>query len=325
MNLPLTSTYAVSYMWRSSLPRLLPLFHRRNTAMNDTVLRYAQHLASERRCSPRTVTTYRQELLLLVRWLSGRGVDRFEDVSRDLLLDYLARPGQDGRPVAPSTRNRKRTVLRGFFRWFIQSTGRTQNPMESIVRIRETRTEKPTLSAKDVGRLVGVLESRSGWPAARDACVVTLMFHVGLRLDELVSLDVDQVDLKAGLLLGVRRKGGNHQPLPLNGKALESLESWLHARESLEPATMALFLSRLRRRLARRTVQVMVHGLGQEAGFGFPVTPHMLRHAFATELLRSGANLEEVRRLLGHASITTTSRYSHPDQASLRRAVERLG
>ena len=287
---------------------------------------YFVRLGSGGSWSGRTEQSYWQELELFARFLKDRGRDQWSEVTQADVVAYLARPRPDGEPIAPGTRNRKLTVMRGFFAWIIEQKQIRKSPADDVAWARVSRTERPVLSPAQVEHLVELCVSRApGWQGARDAAIVTLLFHTGLRVSELLSLDLPQVDTGHRLLLGVSRKGGNHQPLPLNPLAASRLETWLVARKALDlPGFEAVFVSRRRRRLSRRTVEDRVKHLGQAAGLPFVVTPHLLRHSFATELLRTGANLEEVRRLLGHRSIVTTSRYSHPDLGSLRRAVNRL-
>ncbi|MBI2484922.1 tyrosine-type recombinase/integrase [Candidatus Uhrbacteria bacterium] len=238
-------------------------------------------------------------------------------------VDYVNRPTPRGQPLAAASRNRKLVVLSGFFAFLKEKGHASADPTAGVPWSRLTRSERPALTGAEIGRLLRATErARSPWAAARDAALVSVLFHVGLRLAELVALDVDQVDLRAGLLLGVKRKGGNSQPLPLNESARNALSAWLEVRG--EATSSALLLSQTRGRLSRRAVEARVATLGRVAGFSFNVSPHMLRHGFATEILAAGANLEEVRRLLGHTSILTTSRYLHPDGKALRAAVNRL-
>ena len=293
--------------------------------LEAAIAQYLEHLR-ERGCTGRTCSSYQQELDLFRRFLAESGVVEVERVCREHVAGFLARTAKGGRAVCPATRNRKLIVLRGFFRILVAQKAIGSSPTEGVPWARQPPVERPALSQGDVERLLRAVGPTSGWRKVRDEALVTLLFHTGLRLDEATALDAAQADLSARLLLGVRRKGGGTQPIPLNRTATEALHGWLAAREAFcgERQVPALFVSRLRRRLSRRAVELLMRKLGQRAGFAFPVAPHMLRHAFATALLKTGANLEEVRRLLGHRSIVTTSRYSHPDQASLRSAVDRL-
>jgi len=302
---------------------LMELFPRGNTmTLEEALGSYLDHLERERHLGRRTIYSYGQELGLLLRVLAARQVVEVVQVTRGQLIDFLNRSGPKG-PLSPSTRNKKLIVMRGFFR-YLKARGVVDDaPTNGIPWARVPRHEAPTLRPRDVDRLLAQIEG-ARWRSVRDRALIFCLFHTGLRLAELLSLRRAQIDLRRRQLLGVRRKGGHEQPLPLTRVASENLEAWLNAREALPVQEGMVFVSRTGDGLNHRTVQTRLRNLGRAAGFPFPVTPHMLRHAFATELLRTGANLEEARRLLGHASIVTTSRYLHPDQASLRRAVNRL-
>lgn len=286
---------------------------------------YILYVRDEKRLSARTVRRYQQELRLLAQWLREHQLETPADAQREHLIQFLNRPTPGGTRLRAGSRNHKLIVLRGFFRYLKKSEVIASDPTREIPWSRSERSERPSVSSKDVAKLIAALPRHPSWQRVRNRCVLLLLFHSGLRLTELVGLTLNQVDLKRGLLLTVRRKGGHQQPIPLNAVAKEALGTWLKEREDRSGHTSAVFVNRYGAPLNSRSVQSMMRNLSERAGFSFNVTPHTLRHSFATELLRHGANLEEVRRLMGHSSITTTSRYAHPDQASLRRAVNRLG
>lgn len=293
--------------------------------LNAAIDAYAAAL-SERGCSVRTVASYRAELHQFATFLKARGVTEIHGIDREALSAYLAKPTSAGRPIAPGTHNRKIVVLKGFLGHLVATAGLASSPAEGLPWHRDLRRERPTLSATDVDRLTRAAETaRQGWVRSRDAAIVAMLFNLGLRIAELVALDPPQLDLDHGLLLGVKRKGGLEMPLPLNASVRPLIARWLRDRERLRAQTPALFVARSGGRLARRSIEARLARLGHEAGFAYRVHPHMLRHSFATELLRTGANLEVVRRLLGHSAIATTARYLHPGLAELRGAVERLG
>lgn len=292
--------------------------------LRDAIDLYVRHLREELHRTPQTIRTYELELRYLARRLEAEGLTDLAQLSRPLLLEHLNAP-RNGREPAPATRNRKLTVLRGFFGYLVAAGEMAADPTAGLRWSRPQRNERPTPTQGDVRRLLAVLgREPESWLRTRDVAIVVVLFHTGLRLAELVSLDLHQVELNAGLLLGVRRKGGHQQPIPLNETAVAVLRGWREVRPEVAGLD-ALFISRFRRRLSARAVQARLQVLCDRAGIAYAISPHRLRHGFATELLRTGANLEEVKRLMGHSDIKTTSRYSHPDAASLRRAVERLG
>ena len=307
-------------MWRTWAGSLLAAVRRRRERMriDEAARLFVTHVDEERRFSPATVVSYRAELRLLGVFVGARQITDVEAVTRELLVEYLGNG-----TLAPTTRNRKLTVLRSFFGFLVDKKHAPSNPAHDVAFSRAPRRDEPSLTAHDVGKLVAVLDKEGGWRSIRDRCIVLLLFHTGLRLAEMLSIDLGQLDIGNALLREVRRKGGREQPLPLNADALAALRTWLEARKALAVEGGALFVSRRGRRLSKRAVQTRVREIGEAAGLP-SLHPHLLRHSFATEVLAAGGNLEEVRRLLGHASITTTSRYSHPSDAALRRAVDRL-
>ena len=305
-------------LWARLARWVLPL------ELTEAVTRYISDV-TERGLFPRTLASYEAELDALTRFLARRRVKKVAAVTREHLIGYLGRLTSRGQPLAASTRNRKLIVLTGFFAYLVRSGAIRVSPVADIPWVRQPRREKPTLTELDVAKLIRAAEcTETTWIQARDAALVSVLFNVGLRITEVLSLDVSQVDVKQALLVRVRRKGGGEQPLPLNSAALAALKRWLTVRADGTWDTPALFVSRHHRRLSRRNAEDRLRELGERAGFGFRVHPHLLRHSFVTELLRRGANLEVVRRLAGHARLSTTASYAHPDQTHLREAAEGL-
>jgi integrase/recombinase XerC len=288
--------------------------------IDEAVTAFLANITEERRFSPATRTSYEAELRMLRTLAESRGIADVGGITRELVVDHV---GNGSSALAPATRNRKLTVLRSFFGHLVDRKQLAASPAHDVAFSRAPRREEPSITALEVDKLIAVLERESGWRSRRDGAMVLLLFHTGLRLAELLSIDIHQIDVGNALLRDVRRKGGGEMPLPLNSDATMALKRWLKLRSGLVTTTDAVFVSRRGVRLSKRAVQVRVKEIGVEAGIP-SLHPHLLRHSFATEILAAGANLEEVRRLLGHASITTTSRYSHPNGAALRRAVDRL-
>ena len=305
------------------LSSLFPLSD--SMSLTEHIDDYVRFVRDEKRLSATTVARYRQELVLLAAFLEEAGLTEAKAVRRETLLAFLNRPTPRGTRLRAGSRNHKLIVLRGFFSHLVLRDALRSSPTDGIPWVRAERTERPSVTRVDVERLLRNLTPTPRWRYLRNRALIQLLFHCGLRLTELLSLSVPQIDLKRGLLLTVHRKGGHHQPLPLNNEAKADLTAWLGARKDRAALSEAVFLNPSGETLTGRAVQSLLWRLSQKAGFSFIVTPHILRHSFATELLRHDANLEVVRRLMGHSSIVTTSRYLHPDQASLRRAVDRLG
>jgi site-specific recombinase XerD len=278
----------------------------------------------ERGLTKQTRASYRAELELMNRHLADLGVLVASEVTRAHLIGYLGRPLPAGGLLQPSTRNRKFIVMRCFFAFLVGGGQLASSPTETVPLVRVPRREKPTLTATEVDSLrAAAKEANEPWMRVRDATLITVLFHTGLRVSEVLSLTMKQLALDRGDLLDVRRKGGAEKPMPLNETAVRALRTWLKVRNGLSLVTEHVFVSRQRRPLSRRRVEMLLKKYGAAAGLGW-AHPHALRHAFATELLRNGANIVDVQYLLGHASLATTQRYVHSDQASQRLTVNRL-
>ncbi len=191
------------------------------------------------------------------------------------------------------------------------------------------KVERPieTLSGRELGRLMRVVENHRwgpGWLRLRNAAMVALMARAGLRVGELVALDHGDVELnkRSGWVTIREGKGLKERHVPLSLQARKALAAYLKERPETE--TPALFLSKGWQRLDERPVQRMVKSAAQRAGIEQDVTPHILRHFFATRFLRKGGDLVTLRDILGHANLTTTSRYLHSDAARMQEMIEEL-
>jgi integrase/recombinase XerC len=291
-------------------------------SVDEAIRQFKEHLASDPRYAARTQKTYVDEVSLLGQWCTRRR-RRLEDVTSDDVNEYVSASAHK-KPIAMSTRNRKLTVLRTFFNFLVKTGALTVSPAVTVRFGRVRQREQPTLTAEDVAKVLERLpEAAAAWQTARDVCIITLLFNTGLRLNELIALNVENINVENRVILDVHRKGGDEQPLPLNDWAMEAVSAWLRVRPALDANEPALFVSRLHRRMSDRAIQLMVKEAGRVASFPF-LKPHLLRHSFITELLRQGANLEEGKRLAGHRSIRTTSIYAHPAFQSLATAVGRI-
>lgn len=293
--------------------------------IDEAIARYRSYLQDERSLSERTIKGYGYELSMFATMV---GEDReVKDIVRDEVVAFLNQPGPDGSPLRPASRNRKLIVLRGFFKYLQrEKILRIETPPTlQIEWVKVPQIQAPCLTWHDYQALLASFPEKEGtWMQLRDRCLVTMLFHTGIRVHELVSLEVGQVDVAGGTLMGVKRKGNSIQTLPVNSAVLKELHEWFAVRESRAPKTEHLFIGRGGKGLGVRQVERRLVDLGKRAGIAIPVTPHALRHLHATELIQRGVNLEVVRRLLNHKSIKTTQRYSHVAFDSLREAVQRL-
>lgn len=275
---------------------------------------FARHLAVERHRAASTVRGYRAELLDLVR----RGVP-FE---REALGMWI-QTGETGK-LAINTRNRRLVVLRLFVRFLLDRGELVEDPTVGLTRARLPRTTRTAFTVPELQRVVAVARREAvPWRATRDETVIRVLFATGLRINEIRTLDVLQVDLAARWLRTVIRKGAVMTDVPLNDDAIDALTGWLQIRPST--SSTALFTSgEGGGRLTVRSYQKRLAELGEAAGLAQRLHPHALRHAHATGLLRVGTSTAIIQQSLSHASIVTTQRYLHSDLDLLRAALVRL-
>jgi integrase/recombinase XerC len=279
---------------------------------------FLEHLRHERRVSPRTVEGYGRDLAQLAASLVGAGVRDWAAVNEHHVRGFVAarrRKGASGRSV-----QRELSALRTFFRYLLRERLVSGNPAQGVRPPKTPRKLPATLDPDQLGQL---LDTPVQTPLAlRDAAIVELFYSSGLRLAELVGLDLGDVDL-GDAMVEVTGKGAKTRRVPVGRLALEALRRWLAVRGDLAAADeRALFVSERGRRLHPRTVQARLRRLALERGAARNVHPHLLRHSFASHLLESSGDLRAVQELLGHANISTTQIYTHLDFQHLAQAYD---
>lgn len=287
-------------------------------ALSSEVAAFLQHLASERRLSPRTVAAYEADLRAFIEFCSERGIADAATVRVDQLRAFVAARHQRG--GNPRSLQRKLSAIRSFYRFLGRERGADHNP---ALAVRAPRSARRLPTNLDAERLSWLLDQRPNDAlAVRDRAVLELFYSSGLRLAELVGLDVLDLDLQDGTVR-VTGKGNKTRVVPVGGSASAALQEWLELRQEWpgNPGT-ALFLSRRGRRLSARSVQLRVRQWARKASLGEPLHPHMLRHSFATHLLESSGDLRAVQELLGHADVSTTQIYTHLDFQHLARVYD---
>jgi len=300
--------------------------------------RFLTHLESERRASPNTVSAYRRDLDALLAFVAEKSEGRSSSRPRELDL-YVLRAwlGDLARRCKPSSVARKIAAVRAFGRWMKKQGHARTNPAEQLASPK-VRRELPTfLSAEDAQSvveaptpaLVGAVpaatsreRSRRQAVAIRDRAVLELLYGSGLRVGEASGLDLGQLALseQSARVLG---KGRKERLVPLGGKSVEAMTAWLAVRASLaHPRSgaidpRAVFVSTRGRRLGPRAVQLLVRRYGVAGAGRLDLHPHALRHTCATHMLDGGADLRAIQEMLGHASLSTTQRYTHVSVAHL--------
>jgi integrase/recombinase XerD len=290
----------------------------------QAIERFLDMLWMEQGLSRNSLSAYRSDLKLFAAWLAGRGVsltDAGEDDLRGYLAMRLSRPPAGDRRGRFGTRSQARfmTAARRFYRYLLRERERSDDPSARLEMPRQGRSLPKTLSGDQVLRLLEAPDPEDAL-GQRDRAMLELMYASGLRVSELVGLTLAQLNLAHGVarLLG---KGGRERLVPIGEPAIESIERYLrHARPVLADGVASdfLFLSRRGEPMTRQNFWQRLKSYARQAGIGSALSPHTLRHAFATHLLENGADLRAVQSLLGHADLSTTQIYTHVARARLK-------
>ncbi len=287
--------------------------------MQAQVEEFLHFLTVEKRYSVHTIAAYRNDLAQLLDFLTSGNVSSWSAVSRTHILDYLMY--LKTREYVPSTIGRKVAAVKSFFHFLVADGVLQDNPTVAVDAPPVNKRLPHPLSLEEMARLLAQ-PARSQTPKGlRDRALLELMYATGLRAGEVIALKVDAVDLEAGTVrcLG---KGNKERILPLYERAREALRDYLEkGRTRLLQGRneQALFVNRQGRPLTRQGLWLLIKEYAEAAGITGEVTPHTLRHSFATHLLDGGAGLREVQQLLGHANISTTQIYT---KVSTRRKRE---
>lgn len=284
----------------------------------DRLDRFLEQLRSERRYSPHTLDGYARDLLKLKAFCEGQGIAAWAELDGHRLRAFAAaqhRAGLSGKSI-----QRLLSAIRTFYHYLLREGVAKVNPAQDLPAPKSPR-RLPT--SFDVDQVTRLLEIPGDDPLARrDRAILELFYSSGLRLAELVSLDLGAVDLVAAEV-AVVGKGRKARKVPVGGHARAAIEAWLAVRGVLaRPGEPALFVGRRGGRIAPRTIQERLRRWGIEQGVEGHVHPHRLRHSFATHLLEGSGDLRAVQELLGHADIATTQIYTHLDFQHLAKVYD---
>ncbi len=277
------------------------------------IAQFLEAQAAERYASINTLAAYRRDLEDFAEWLDRNGLD-LASVERHGVEDYLV--DCDARGMAKSTRARRLASIRGLYRFAFEEGLRADNPAIQISGPGRSKSLPKTLSHTEVEALLEASRSFGRRPEdrVRNRALVEILYATGLRVSELVSLPVAAVRGDPRMIL-VRGKGNKERMVPLSSPAREALADWLEVWDENEAfaASRFLFPSPSRNgHLTRIAFYAMLKNIAVAAGVSpGDVTPHRLRHAFATHLLAGGADLRTIQTLLGHADVSTTEIYTH--------------
>jgi len=290
--------------------------------LDQTIKLFLDHQLANGR-SPHTIGAQQRDLNLLLNHLDSDIRDIIStDIDGFFLSDQVTRQS-NGKLKQTSSINRTRASIKGFFRWLADTGQIDHNPAIGI-QIKRNNKKPPVFLVEDEKRiLLKTIRSQKGWQANRDLVIVNIFLQTGIRLSELVNLDVIDVSLLEKRIT-IQAKGGQIVNRFLNTKLRAILHRYLKGRKQVFTENQALFLSQLQKRITTRQIQRRLDQWIAKAGIDKRITPHSLRHSFATGLYARTSNILVVQQALGHAQVTTTQIYSHLLDESLEEALDTL-
>ena len=299
--------------------------------LQRAVRTYLDHLVVERGLADNTLKSYRRDLRRYVGWLVDRGVDALDEVREDAVTAFLMalREGDaDHPPLSAASAGRTVVAVRGFHRFAVREGLSAADPSAAVHPPAPAKRLPKALPLVDIERILDAAGAPGTALALRDRALLEVLYGTGARISEAVGLDVDDLDLQQGTVL-LRGKGSKERIVPVGSYARAAVEAYLRrARPALmsvlqsAPSTSralpAVFLNARGGRLSRQSAWTVLVAAAERAGVRAEVSPHTLRHSFATHLLDGGADVRVVQELLGHASVTTTQIYTLVTVDSLR-------
>lgn len=283
------------------------------------VIDFLQQIKFARRVSEHTVNNYQRDLKRLSSFCDKHKLADWVVLSSADILQHIAERHRAG--LSSKSLQRELSAIRSFY-FFLMKTGQAdKNPAQHVKAPKQARKLPKTLDVDQVSALLdaganSVLE-------LRDVAMFELFYSSGLRLNELSSLNLADIDAHDKQLTVVNGKGGKTRLLPVGGKAIQALQKWLKVRPAVNENECALFTSTKGKRLGNRSIQLRLKQWCIKKGIPESVHPHMLRHSFATHLLETSQDLRAVQELLGHENISTTQIYTHLDFQHLAEVYDR--
>lgn len=288
--------------------------------MDTLIDRFLNHLSVEKGLSPNTLSAYAQDLQKLVLFTERKGISGLDQVQRKEILLFLS--DLKARALAPSSTARILSTLRTFFQFLMTEGILKHDPLAHIHSPRQAFRLPKVLHPGEVEALLNLPKGENPMGLRNDA-MIELLYATGLRVSELVSLPMGAVNLESGYLIAYG-KGSKERLVPIGRCAREKLERYLAAARPLllkmkTDAVPPLFVNRSGRGISRQAFWMQLKDYARKAGIHRSITPHMLRHSFASHLLEGGADLRSVQMLLGHADISTTQIYTHVAREHLKK------
>ena len=278
---------------------------------------YLDYLTVEKGLAANTRASYSADLLKFLTYLRDHGIDDWSQVRFSEIMAFLSRAQEQG--LAPRSRARLLSAMRGFFKFMVRDSHLKKSPVANLTSPRLRRQLPTVLSVAEVERLLA--QPNPDLPLGqRDVAMLELLYGTGLRVTELITLAVGRVNLEVGFLVA-HGKGSKERIVPMGEAATEAVQNYtLGSRPRLLKGRVSdiLFVSNRGTAMTRQGFWKLLKKYGRQAGMEKSLTPHTLRHSFATHLLERGADLRSVQMMLGHADISTTQIYTHVARERLR-------
>lgn len=281
--------------------------------------RYVRYLRLERGYSENTVEAYTHDIDYLLNYLRNENL-KAEDVKLDNLENFAAVIYEFG--IASSSQARILCGVRSFFKYLVISGILKDDPSELLEAPTVGEHLPEVLSTEEIDRMEAAIDL-SKWEGQRNKAIIELLFSCGLRVSELVNLKFNDI-FERDKFLRIIGKGDKERLVPISDSALHEIKLWLYDRNlmKIKPGEQEyVFLNRRGAHLTRTMILIMIKRTAEEAGITKTVSPHTLRHSFATELLKGGADLRAIQEMLGHENIKTTQIYTHIDITTLREEI----
>ncbi len=285
--------------------------------MESLIQEFIDYLGHEKGLATNTLESYSRDLRQYYGFLSGESTLSFENASQSTIVAYLMYLRKQGKATA--TIARRLAALKAFYQFLVKENYVSQDPTGDLSSPRLERKLPKVLTVEEVERLLTQPELTTS-SGKRDKAMLELLYATGIRVSELVNLDVPDVDLQEGFIRCVG-KGSKERVVPMGEIAVEALRIYLeNARLKLiaEPKEKAIFVNHHGKRLTRQGFWKIVKKYAVQAQIHKEITPHTLRHSFATHLLENGADIRSVQEMLGHADISTTQIYTHVTKDRLK-------
>ena len=284
--------------------------------MTDYIAAYREYLAEEKQASANTLSSYIRDLTQFQSWLITNDAADLRKVKKDTINEYLLHMNHSGK--SPATVTRSTASIKSFYNYMVQIGAVKTNPAKAVVAMKVERKYPEILTNREVELFLEQPKcvDEKGF---RDHAMLELLYATGIRVSELIGLDVNDVNLSAGFIRC--RSKGKERIVPLYSAAVKALEDYvrdIRPRLIADEDEPALFVNMSGERMSRQGFWKIIKHYQETAGIEKDITPHTLRHSFAAHLLENGADLRAIQEMLGHADISSTQIYTHVIQKQLK-------